>query len=694
MMKLFAPDKMRNVVLAGQAGCGKTTLADGMLYSAGMVNRFGKVADGTSHFDTEPEEIARKSSVFSTTGYAEWKGYRITVIDTPGFPDLLGSIPGPLAVVEGVVLVISAVDGLAGQTKRTWDMAKRNGLAGLVFVNRMDNDRAEFAAHLGTMKQRFGIPVVPLQIPMGASESFSGAIDVLSGKAMNADETGKEQQTEIPDEYTYEYEIAREALAEAAAEGDDELLEKYLDGQGLTDQEILSGLRSAIADGKVMPVLCGAAEKGIGTSGLLDSILKFFPAPCEFPPLVARKPNSDEELTVERSPEGPLTALAFKTVADPYVGRLTYFRVFSGTLKSDSEFHSSNRGQKERIGQLYLMQGKENSPVASVTAGEIAAVAKLEHTNTGHTMCGEGSSAVLPELVYPRPSVWLAVHPKTRADEDKMGISLRRLVEEDPSLQFYRDQGTGETLLAGLGDSHLSLAIERAKRKFGVEVDTTLPKVPYKETVRGKADAEGKHKKQTGGAGQFAVAVVEVSGLPRGSGFEFENNIVGAAISTKYVPSVEKGVRDRMVRGIIAGYPMTDFKVRLHDGKEHPVDSNDISFQMAGRLALEAAVPLAQPYLLEPIMDVDITVPEENIGDVIGDLNSRRGRVLGTEQVGETQVVRAQVPLAELYRYGADLRSMTRGEGSFAMEFAHYEEVPSHVAEPIIAQAKKDKEQN
>jgi len=684
---------MRNVVLAGPAGCGKTTLADGLLFAAGMVNRFGKVAEGTSHFDFEPEETARKSTVFPSVGFAEWNGHRVTLIDTPGFPDFVGSLCGPLAVVEGIVLVISAVEGITGQTKRTWQMARRQSLAGMTFINRMDNERAEFNAHLDKIKESFGVTAVPLLIPMGCGENFSGVIDVVAGKALTGDGSGKTTEGEIPAAFQEEFRAAREVLAEAAAEGSDELLEKYLNEQELTDEEIISGLRSAIAEGKVMPVLCGAAEKGIGTSSLLEAIIHFFPAPSDLPPLTAHRQGSEEVVKVERSPDGPLVGLVFKTVADPFVGRLTFFRLFSGKLKSDSEFYNASVGQKERVGQLYLMQGKENHPVASAGAGEIAAVAKLEHTNTGHTICSDAMPVVLPPLEYPRPSVWLAVHPKTRADEDKMGTSLRRLVEEDPSLQLYRDQETGETILAGLGDAHVNLTIERAKRKFNVQVETTLPKVPYKETIRGTAHAEGKHKKQTGGAGQFGVAVIEVSPLPRGAGFEFENNIVGAAISSKYIPSVEKGIRDRMARGILAGYPITDIKVRLYDGKEHPVDSNDISFQMAGRLALEAAVPQAQPYLLEPIMNVEILVPEENIGDVIGDLNARRGRVLGTEPQGDMQVVKAQVPLAEMYRYGADLRSMSRGEGSFTMEFSHYEEVPPHVAEGIIAQAKKEQNQ-
>lgn len=693
-MKIFKPENMRNVAFAGHSGCGKTTLADGILFATGMVNRFGKVGDGTSHFDTEPEETVRKNTVFSATGFVEWKNHKITLIDNPGLPDFFGALSGPLTIAEGIVLVLSAVDGLEVQAERAWEIARKNGLAGLIFVNRMDTDRADFASHVETVRQRLGITAVPLQVAMGAGETFVGVIDLLSGKSCTMDPSGNILVGEIPSDYQTDYEVARESLVEAAAEGSDELLEKYLDGQPLTDQEIMQGLSAAIQDGKVMPLLCGSAEKGLGISSLLDAIVDFFPEPNALASLDAGKPNSEERIQVARTVDGPLAALVFKTVADPYVGRLTYLRVFSGTLKSDSEVYNANAGHKERIGQLFQMQGKENQPVASASAGEVVATAKLEYTNTGHTLCAEGNFITLDPPVYPRPSAWVAVYPKTRADEDKMGTALRRLAEEDPSLQCYRDQQTGETILAGLGDTHLQLTIDRIKRKFGVELETRLPKIPYLETIRGKADAEGKHKKQSGGAGQFAVAAVEVSALPRGSGIEFENAIVGGAISGKYIPSVEKGVRDRAARGVLAGYTLTDFKARLHDGKEHPVDSNDISFQMAGRLAIETAVPHAQPYLLEPICDVEIIVPDENIGDIIGDLNSRRGRVQGTEPMGGTQLVRAQVPLTEMYRYGADLRSMSRGRGSFAMEFAHYEEVPAHVAEQVIADSKRAKEED
>lgn len=691
-MKVYTPDNVRNVVLAGQSGGGKTTLADGMLFVSGAVSRFGKVADGSSVFDFELEEHARRSTVFATAGFAEWRSHRITILDTPGFADFFGSVSGPLNVAEGVALVISAVDGLEVQAERAWEMARKKGLAGLTFVNRMDVDRADFASHFDSIRQRLHITPVALYIPIGASETFQGIIDVLRGKALKFDANGKPQEEEIPADCQAACEAARDSLAEAAAEGSDELLEKYLDGETLSEQEILSGMRTAIQEGKVMPVLCGAADKGIGVSCFMDAVIDFFPNPNQLPPVEGHKANSEEAISVERSTTGPLAALVFKTVADPYVGRMTYLRVFSGTAKSDSEVFNAKAGQKERIGQLFQMQGKENNPVASASAGDIVAVAKLEHTNTGQTLTSEAPGLILDPPTYPRPSMWLAVRPKTRTDEDKMGSGLRRLVEEEPSLQHYREHETGETILAGLGDVHLHSAIDRMKRKFGVELETATPRIPYKETIRSKATAEGKHKKQSGGAGQFGVAEIEVEPLPRGAGFEFVDAIVGGAISGKYIPSVEKGIRDRMARGGVSGYQLTDFRVRLCDGKEHPVDSNDISFQMAGRLALETAVPQASPYLVEPIMDVDITIPDDNIGDVIGDLNSRRGRVLGTEPLGGTQVVKAQVPLSEMYRYSADLRSMSRGRGSFQMEFSHYEEVPAHLAEQIIAESKKDKD--
>jgi elongation factor G len=690
-MKIYPSKSLRNVALIGHAGAGKTSLADAMVFTAGGTNRLGKVSDGTSLFDTEPEEIARKNSLTSAVGCAEWRDHRVTIMDTPGLPDFFGAVFGPVHVADAVVVVVSAVDGVEVQTERAWALARERPRPAIVFVNKLDAERAEFDQVVQQVRERLNVTPAVMQRPIGLSANFKGVVDVLRGKAYTwaAGATGKGQESDIPADLQSEVDAARESLTEAAAEGNDELLEKYLDSGELSADEVRVGLRQAIWAGKVAPVLCGVADKTAGVANLLDAIIDFLPSPLDIAPVPAKKPRTGETISVAPAEGGPLAAQVFKTVADIHVGRLSFVRVFAGELRSDSTVYNSSDGQRERIGQLFIPQGKERTPIASAKVGEIVATAKLEHTNTGHTLCDEANAVVFHAPQFPRPTMWLAIHAKSRGDEDKLSLGLRRLIEEDGSLQWYRNNDTNETILAGMGDQHLQMAIERLKR-LGVEVTTTIPKVPYRETIRKKVTyVEGRHKKQTGGAGQFGVAFIDVEPLPRGGGFEFIDAIVGGVIPNTYIPSVEKGVRERLEQGFLAGYPMVDVRVKLVDGKTHPVDSNAISFQLAGRLAIEAAVPQCHPYLLEPIYNVEVTVPEENMGDVLGDLNSRRGRPMGMETNGGWSVVKAQVPLAEMLTYSATLRSLTRGRGTFAMELSHYEEVPAHIAGKVIEEAKK-----
>jgi elongation factor G len=690
-MKVYPSKSLRNVVLIGHAGAGKTSLADAMVFVSGGANRLGKVSDATSLFDTEPEEIARKNSLTSALGFAEWRDHRITIVDTPGAPDFFGSVAGPVHVADAVVVVVSAVDGVEVQTERTWALARERHLPAVVFINKLDAERAEFDKAVQQVRERLHVTPAVVQHPIGLSARFQGVADALRGRAYiwAGGATGKGAEGDIPAALQSQVEAARESLTEAAAEGNDELLEKYLESGELSADEVRQGLLQAIWSGKVVPVLCGVADKTAGVANLLDAIIDFLPSPLDVPPVAARKPRAEEDITIVPTEGRSLAAQVFKTVADIHVGRLSFIRVFAGELRSDSTVYNASDGQRERIGQLFLQQGKERIPVASAKVGEVVATAKLEHTNTGHTLCEEANPVIFNVPKFPSPTMWLAIHAKSRGDEDKLSIGLRRLIEEDSSLQWYRNNDTNETILAGLGDQHLQTAIERLKR-LGVEVTTTIPKVPYRETVRRKVDyIEGRHKKQTGGAGQFGVAFIDVEPLARSSGFEFVNGIVGGVIPGTYIPSVEKGVRERLEQGFLAGYPMVDVQVKLVDGKTHPVDSNAISFQLAGRLAIENAVPQCAPYLLEPIYNVDVTVPEENMGDVLGDLNSRRGRPMGMETNGGWSVVKAQVPLAEMLTYSATLRSLTRGRGTFAMELSHYEEVPAHIAGKVIEEAKK-----
>lgn len=682
-MKEYSIDRIRNVALLSHGGAGKTSLAEAMLYNTGAIKRLGKVDEGTTVSDYDPEEIRRHISVNTSLIPCEWREHKINVLDTPGYADFVGEMKGATRVADGCVIVVDATSGVEVGTELVWKYADERDLPRLVFVNKMDRDNANFGRTLNQLREAFEGNFVPLQLPVGEGEGFEGLIDLVTMKAYVG------EKKDIPPELLEEARSFQQALVEAAAEAEDELIVKYLEGEELTAEEMRRGLVAGTKARSVILVLCGSATQVVGSQALLDAIVEYLPSPAERE-VRARSPLSGLEESLEVSLASPLAALVFKTFADPYVGKLTYFRVYTGVMESDSRVLNASRNKEERIGQLFHLRGKEQEAVKSISTGDIGAVAKLQATSTGDALCDKDHPLLLPEIGFPHPVYSAAIKPKTKADLDKMGTALARLVEEDPTLQVSREQDTGETILSGMGESHVEIAARRLERKFGVEIETDVPKVPYKETIRSTASAEGKYKKQTGGRGQYGVVQLRLEPLPRGQGFEFVDDIFGGAIPRNFIPAVEKGLKEAIQSGVLAGYPAIDFRAVLYDGKYHPVDSSEIAFRIAASLGFKKAMEEANPVLLEPIMQLAITVPEEFMGDVLGDLNSKRARVMGMEQSGGLSVITAQAPLAEVQRYATDLRSMTQGRGHFTMEFDHYEEVPDHIAQEIIARAREE----
>ncbi len=684
---------IRNLAFIGHSGCGKTSLAEALLFSTGATKRLGKVDDGSSVLDYEPEEIKRKITISSAFHHYSYKKHMIYLADTPGDDNFLADTRAVLHVTDAAVVVIDAVDGVKVGTEKVWHTANQHNLPRLVFINKMDRERADYAQVLAGLKNILEAQVVPLQFPMGQEASFKGVVDLVGLKAYTGG-SGKMESGPIPDDLKDEVEQWRGELLNYAAESDDALIEKFLEEGDLSPEEIYQGLRQGTLSGQFVPVLFGATHNNLGYELLLDAINLFLPAPEDRGQIKGVKANTRDEVTLEPDPDGPLAAQVFKTVADPYAGRLSVFRVFSGTMKSDTTVLNVTKSVPERYGQLYLPEGKGQKPVSDVGPGAFAAVAKLKETVTGDTLGTEAQPVLLPPLEVVKPMITLAVEPKSKGDEDKVFSSIQKILEEDNSLRLNRNAETREILLSGVGSVHIEATVEKLKRKFGVEMNLKQPKVPYRETIKSTTNVQGKYKRQSGGRGQYGDTWLEISPLPRGEGFEFVDNIVGGAIPKNYIPAVEKGIVEAMQEGVLSGYPVVDVKVRLYDGSFHDVDSSDMAFKIAGSMGFKKGVQQATPALLEPIMKMVVTVPEENMGDIIGDLNSRRGRVLGVEAQGRTQVITAQVPMAEVLMYTPDLISKTGGRGTFDMEFSHYEEVPPHLAEKIIAEAQsaKDKE--
>jgi len=690
-MEKFAMEKVRNVALFGHNDAGKTSLAEAILFNAGVVKRLGRVDEGNTASDFDPDEHKRGISVNTTPLTFDWRGYKINLLDTPGFADFIGEVISTLRVIDGAVFVISAVAGVEVQTEIVWKMADQYAYPRIVYINKMDRENASFQRCLDQLAALYGSRVIPFQLPIGEEHQFRGVVDLIANKAYVYGDDGKPEEADVPADMADAVRAAREKVIEGAAEASDELMERYLEGEELADEEVLSALLAGVSSGSLVPVLCGSATHNIAVDLLTTAIVNTLPSPARLTEIRGHKKGSHDEISFPAAPDAPLAALVFKTISDPYVGKLSYFRVFAGTFKSDSTVYNPLRDKEERVGQVFLVRGKNQIATREIPAGDIGGVAKLTDTSTGDTLCDRDNPIVLPPIAFPEPIMSLAVEPMTKGDEDKLSVALTRLSEEDPTFSVRRDSEVKQTIISGMGEAHLDIMMERMSRKFGVNVHTEPPRVPYKETVRRQARAEGKHKKQTGGHGQFGIAWLEIEPMERGSGFEFVDKIVGGVIPKQFIPSVEKGVRKAMEEGYLAGYPVVDLRATVYDGKYHPVDSSDISFQIAGSLALKNAMAEAEPYLLEPIVNVEILVPEAYMGDVIGDLNAKRGRIMGMEAEGGLQRIRAQVPLAEMLRYSIDLRSITGGRGTFRMEFSHYEEVPSHIASRIIEAAKAEK---
>jgi elongation factor G len=683
--------RIRNIGFVGHGSVGKTSLVEAILHRTGMTNRLGRVDDGTATTDFDPEEVKRKISINTAVAFCDYRDHRFHLVDMPGYGDFVAEARAGLRVVEGAVVVVDAVAGVEVQTEKVSKFAQDYGLPRLCFVNRMDRERADFGRALDSIQRRLKGRFVPLQLPIGQESGFRGVVDLVKMKAiLEAD--GKAQEADIPADLAAEAQEHREKLVEAVAETDDDLLARYLEEGSLGEAEVLKALRGAIGAGKLVPVLCGSAARAIGLRPLLELVIDSFPSPVDRGAVAGTDPRTKEAVTRAPDAREPFAALVFKTFTDPHVGKLTLFRVFSGTLTGNSQVYNASRETRERVGQVALMQGKEQRGAEALGPGEIGVVAKLKETLTGDTLCAENAPVVFPAVAFPEPAISFALQPKAKGDEDKISNALARLAEEDPTLRYHYDPETKQLLISGVGQLHIEVTLERMKRKFNAEVILLPPRIPYKETVKGRAQVQGRHKKQTGGRGQFGDCWIEVEPLPRGSGFEFVDKIFGGSIPRNFIPSVEKGVRARLERGVIAGYPVVDIRVTLYDGSYHSVDSSDIAFQLAGQIAAEKGVQESRPTLLEPIMNVEVTAPAELAGDVIGDLNSRRGKIVGMEPAGETSTVRAQVPLSEMLNYEPHLRSMSGGRGSYSMEFDHYEELPAMLQEKVIAEARKEKE--
>ncbi|MEW6276250.1 MAG: elongation factor G [Bacillota bacterium] len=666
-MKNYQTGKIRNIGVVAHGGAGKTSLVEAMLFNTGAITRLGRVEDGTTTADYHPEEINRQITIHTSLVPCEWRDCKVNTLDTPGFADFIADVKAVLRVADSLLFVVSAVDGVEVQTEVIWDYANEAGLPRVVFINKMDRENANFYKVLDELKEKFNANFAPMLLPIGQAADFSGVVDMITQKAYIF-ANGKPQETAVPDELRAAIAEHRERLIEAAVEADDELMMKYLEGEELTADEIKAGLKKGVAASKVIPVLCGSATKNMAVVNLMDVLVNYCPPPAD---------KGDE----------PFTGLVFKTLADPYVGRMNFVRVFSGKLAGDSTILNSTKEKTEKIGQILFVRGKSSTPVNEVNCGDLAVLVKLQETGTGDTLCDKDHPVKLPGIEFPEPTLTVAIQPKSKGDEDKLSNALAKLLEEDPTVRVEKNTETKQTLLTGMGEMHLDILVERLRRKYGADVTIEEPKVPYRETIRSEVKVEGKYKKQTGGRGQYGHVWLRLEPLTE-EPFLFGEEIFGGAVPKQYVPAVEKGVREAMQEGVLAGYPVTGVKVILYDGSYHPVDSSELAFKIAASMAFKKGTQQANPVLLEPIMEVEVTVPENFMGDVIGDFNTKRGRILGMEPAGKKTKIKALVPLAELTRYAIDLKSMTQGRGSFGMRFSSYEEVPAYLAEEIIKKAK------
>jgi elongation factor G len=690
-MKVYSGSEIRNVALVGHNDTGKTSLVSQLMFNAGATTRLGRIEDGTTTTDFDQDEIDRKHSISAAVAFLEWKNTKINLLDTPGFGIFIMEAKTAMRVADSTAILVSGVTGVEVNTEKVWKFAEEFALPRVVIVNKMDRERASFTRTLESLQKKFGKNVVPIQLPMGEEKDFQGVIDLVSMKAHQyaTDGSGKFETIDIPADLAGEAADWREKLIEKVAEGDDTLMERFFEQGGLSQDELNDGLRREILHGQIYPVFFASASHNIAGHPILDAFVSLLPSGDEAK-TIAGKGRKGEDLTFERRAEAFPSALVFKTFSDPFSGRVSLFRVFSGTLKSDSTYWNATRDHEERIGKLQLVQGKQQVPVPELKAGDIGAVAKLKDVHTGDTVAARDHVIVIPHVDYPESAISFAVEPKARGDEDKLGVAVARIIEEDPTIRFGRDEQTKEFRISGQGQLHVEIVVSKLKKKYGVDVILHPPKVPYRETITKPSDAHGRHKKQSGGHGQFADCKIKIEPLPRGADFEFVDEIYGGSIPRQYIPAVEKGIQDARKKGFLAGYPVVDFRVRLLDGQYHDVDSSEMAFKIAGSLAFQQGMEQARPTLLEPIMKVDISAPTEYVGDLMGDLNSRRGRMEGVDADADVQTIHARVPMAEMLTYGSTLRSITQGRGSFHMEFTHYEEVPKNLQEKIIAESKKN----
>jgi elongation factor G len=690
-MKSYKVEQIRNVSFVGHAGAGKTSVVEGLLFLSGVSDRLGKVGDNSSIMDYDPDEIRRGHSINASFAVSEWQKHKFNILDTPGNGNFIADTPGCIRVSDGAVIVIAADSGIQFYTEKVWQWADESSLKRIVFINKMDSEQASIQSILESLKKKFNAQPFLMHVPVGAADKFSGIVDLVENQYYTYEKDGKGLGTasSIPDEVKDEVEIRRAELVEAVAESDDELVESYLDKGELTDEEFDAGLKKGVESGQLVPVILGSGLHNIGTDRLAKAIIDFLPSPDHSPIQLAKALSGDEAVEVN-SGNGMLASLVFKTIADPFAGKLTLFRVYSGSMKPDTSVFNANHEADERIGPLFTLQGKKQVSLPEIIAGDMGTVAKLKVTTTGDTLTTKSKGVQFDPIVFPNPVLARAMVPKTRADEEKISHSLIRLIEEDPSLKVERDAQTHELLVSGMGVEHLDVTIERLKRRFGVEVDMKPPKIPYRESICGKTKVQGKHKKQSGGHGQFGDAWLEISPMPRGGGFEFESRIVGGAIPKAYIPAVEKGVHEAMAQGVLAHFPIVDVKVSLVDGSYHDVDSSEMAFKIAGSIGFKKGVLECKPILLEPLMIMEVIVPSEFVGDVIGDLNSKRGKILGVDANDDNQSVRAHVPMASILNYAPELRALTSGRGVFVMEFDHYDVVPEHLTAKIIEESKKE----
>ncbi len=691
-MKPVDSESIRNVAVIGHGDAGKTSLVSALLFSAGAVNRLGRVEDGNTVTDYDEDEIERKITINTALAYCEWNKCKINLLDTPGYSAFVMDAKACLAAAEIGLTVIDAASGVEVQTEKVWKFCEQLGLPRAVVITKLDRDRASFRRSLESLQKVFGREVVPLQLPIGEEKEFEGIVDLIDNKAYRytLDGSGGFKAEEIPEDLREAAETRRAELIEMVAESDDELMEKFFEEETLSGADLIKGLEKSIRDQKIFPVFVVSGTVNVGVKQLLDKIVDLFPSPLERAPVAVIDAKTDEPGSFPIQQDGATAAFVFKTLADPFAGRINLLKVFSGSLKSDTTLRNLGRRAEERLGSLQVFQGKNHEPIGQVNAGDICGVLKLKETITGDTLAASSFQKLFKKVEFPEPAISFAVEPKSRGDEEKISTAISRLLEEDPTISFRRDPQTNEFLLSGTGQLHVEVVVAKLKKKYGVEVLLKPPKVPYRETITSTADVQGRHKKQTGGHGQYGDCKIKMEPLERGAGFEFANEIFGGSIPRQYVPAVEKGIIEAADKGYLAGYPVVDFKVVLYDGSYHDVDSSEMAFKIAGSLAFKKGMEQARPALLEPIMNVEVYVPEESAGDVMGDLNSRRGRIQGMDVRGSTQIIRAQVPFAELLNYAPSLTSMTGGRGSYHMEHSHYDIVPPHLAEKIVEESRRE----